>query len=107
MCPVCRKGKAQYDPTLNLVLPCQSCQAKRKANDLPHPVEMVGESIKKERATYAKSIIQPFNRFGDFSAEYYESYGTKGVKVTTKQVKERKRIWDKDFSKNVDLKATK
>lgn len=107
MCPVCKQHEAIFDSTLQLVLPCLSCQEKRKDNELPHPVEMVGESIKKERQTYAKSIIQPFNRFGDFSAEYYESYGTKGVKVTPKQVKNRKRIWDKDFTRNVDLKATK
>ncbi|HEX9060890.1 MAG TPA: hypothetical protein VF941_11980 [Clostridia bacterium] len=106
LCPVCKKNKAQSDPVLG-ILPCSSCQENRRKNILPNPVEMVGEQIKNDRQTYAKSIVQPFNSAGEFSDEYYQAHGTKGVKVTPQQVKNRKRLWNKAISDNIDINKTK
>jgi hypothetical protein len=68
---------------------------------------MVGESIKGDRDTYARSIVQPFNSAGVFSDEYYQAHGTKGVSVNADQIKNRKRIWDRAISQNIDITKTK
>lgn len=106
LCPVCKNNKAIIDPILG-VLPCETCTQKRRENTLPNPVEMAGESVLKQRDEYAKSIVQPFNSAGEFSDEYYQAYGTKGVKVTPQQVKNRKRLWNKAISQNMDITKTK
>lgn len=106
LCPVCKKQKAITDPILG-ILPCEECTKRRRENTLPNPTEMVGDQIKQDRDTYAKSIVQPFNSAGEFSSEYYEAYGTRGVKVTPQQVKNRKRLWNKAISDNLDIKKTK
>jgi hypothetical protein len=106
LCPNCQKNKIIPDITFG-VLPCDECQQKRRMNKLPNPVEMVGESVLKQREEYAKTLAQPFNSSGEFSEEYYDAWGTKGVQVTQTQVKKRKRIWDKAVSINTNIKNTK
>lgn len=105
-CLVCLKEEAIRDPILG-ILPGKNCQKRRAKNILPDPVEMVGESIKNERQIYTKSTVQPFNSAGVFSDEYYQAHGTKGVKVNADQLKNRRRIWDKAISQNMDIKKTK
>jgi hypothetical protein len=68
---------------------------------------MVGEQIRKERTEYAKSTLQPRNRYGELSREYIESYGTKGIKASKEEIKTAKYIWDGTVSRNVDLSKTK
>lgn len=84
VCPVCKNGPANFDPTLG-TLPCTACQERGKTN-LSHPVEFTSESIKEDRKRFQKDILQPF-RAGELSAEYIKAYGTKGINVTKEEVK--------------------
>lgn len=106
-CPVCRQENAILHPAYG-ILPGEKCnERRRKENRLPDiPIEMVGESIKRERKEYAKSIVQPYRR-GELSREYLEAYGTKGIKATPEEVKKAKYVWSDIISKNTDIKKTK
>lgn len=106
-CPVCHKKGGIKDKTFGILV-CASCQRRRAKNKLPDQlVEFTSESIKQDRTEYASSIVQPFNKYGEFSQEYYEAHGTKGVKITPSQLKNRRRLWDKAISSNVDITKTK
>lgn len=107
ICPVCNNEEATVRPLFG-VLPGVLCRDRRSQNKLPDSsVEMVGASVQGERTEFAKSIVQPFNRYGEFSEEYYQANGTKGVSVTEAQIKNRKKIWDKALSENLDISQTK
>lgn len=107
-CPICHSEPALIHKLYGK-LPGIRCRDKRRANNsLPsHPVEMVGDQIKQERKQFAKSTIQPFRNDGTFSDEYYQAYGTKGVKVTKEQIKNRKKTWDRVVSPNFDITKSK
>lgn len=106
ICPVCLKNDTQKHPVYG-VLPCDSCQTKRRSQSRPtKQVEFVGDSIKNGRQEYAKSIIQPY-RSGELSREYLELYGTKNISVSPKQIKQAKYVWRDTYSANVDLAKTK
>lgn len=107
LCPVCKKEKGIKSQLFG-ILPGLACKRRREKNALPDQlVEFTSESIKHDRTEFASSIVQPFNRYGEFSEEYYSIHGTKGVTVTSKQLKNRKRIWDKAISENIHLSKTK
>lgn len=106
LCLTCSKEPAVIHPVYG-VMPCQTCSNRRSQNSLPQrPVEFVGADIQQQRAEYGKSIIQPW-RGDTLSKEYLELNGTKGIKVTEKDVKNAKYVWGDTYSKNVDLKKSK
>lgn len=105
-CPMCGINPAQKHPTFG-ILPCVTCQNKMNTNELPNrQVEFTSESIKTERKTHARSIIQPY-RGETLSKEYLDMYGTKGISVTDKQIKKARNVWREDYSANFNLKKTK
>lgn len=55
-------------------------------------VEFVPERIKESRKEFAKSQIQPF-RNGELSKEFIDTYGTKHVSATPKEIKNAKPVW--------------
>lgn len=85
-------------------MPGVKCQERRSKQSLPsaYPFEFCGDSVRTERVMKPKQLLQPFDSAGTFSAEYYDAYGTKGVRVSQEKVKNRKRIWDKAVSINTD-----
>ncbi|SRR5258708_7890837 len=107
-CPVCKNEVALYSPTFG-ILPGKRCQERRSKNKLPDKaVEMVGDSIKKERKEYAKSVVQPFASDGTLSKEYLEAHGgPKNIKVTEKDIKKAKYVWGGAISRNTDIKKAK
>lgn len=106
-CPVCHSEAATTSKTMG-VLPGSRCSRRRAKNKLPDQlVEFTSESIKQDRTEYAFSMVQPFNKYGEFSQEYYEAHGTKGTKVTPTQLKNRRRLWDRAISENVNIAKTK
>lgn len=106
-CPVCHSEAAIINAVFG-VLPGGQCASRRAQNKLPdQPVEMVGDSIKQQRKEYAKSSVQPFASDGTFSEEYYQAYGTKGIKVSEQEVKKRKRVWGGAISPNLDIAKSK
>ena len=91
-CTRCGKGKAIRDSQLG-ILPCNKCQKEEESFNKPElGPEFSTDSIKEGRREYYKDAIQPF-RDGIFSAEFYDEYGTTGVKVTKEQIKNRKYVW--------------
>lgn len=105
-CPVCKKEEAQG--TKANVLPGINCQRRRAKNKLPDQlVEFTAESIKQDRTEYASSIVQPFNKYGEFSEEYYRAHGTKGIKISADKLAKRRRIWDHAISENIDITKSK
>ena len=78
-------------------MPCNACRWEEEEYLKPKQnVEFTTDSIRDQRREYKKDILAPF-REGVFSNEYYQEYGTKGVEVTEKEIKNRKDVW-KDIS---------
>lgn len=101
------KGRPSTKHPLLGVLPCDECRERMKTHDLPNnQIEFTSNSIKTERKTHARSIIQPF-RGDTVSKEYLDLYGTRGISVTDKQIKNAKHVWKEDYSANFNLKKSK
>lgn len=88
-CPSCRTNDAQYDPIYHY-LPCKDCQT---TTSTPKATEIIPNRLKEDRKAYHDYTIQPF-REGRLSKEYVDKYGTKHIKVTEKEVKNARRVWD-------------
>src|SRR3990167_4671699 len=101
-CPNCLKRKAIIDEVLGVTF-CKVCRQER---DKPHyEREWTSENIKESRREFKKDIIAPF-RGGVFSDEYYQEYGTSGVKVTEEQIKNKRKVW-KDLKGSWQLDKSK
>lgn len=102
-CPNCKKNKAIIHPQYGIT-ECKKCQNKSHFKPLPYP-EITTDSIREQRREYNKDIIQPY-RDGVLSKEFLEEYGTNGIQVTEKEIKDAKYVWqdskgwwDRDKSK--------
>ncbi len=82
-CPTCKKNEAVIHPLYGIVN-CNECQ--QKPSSAGKSTEFTSESVREQRLEYKKDILQPF-REGVLSREYLETYGTSGIEVTKKQVK--------------------
>jgi hypothetical protein len=85
-------------------MPGSKCAERRAKQSSPnaYPFEFCGDQVREERIHRSGQMLQPFDSAGTFSEEYYDHYGTKGVKVSAEKVKNRRRIWDKAVSVNTD-----
>lgn len=105
-CTICNAEAAEIHPVYG-TMPGKRCAKRRSTYSLPDkPVEFVGNDIQSQRTQYGRSIIQPW-RGDTLSKEYLDLYGTKGIKVTDKEIKKAKPVWRDLYSANVDLKKTK
>jgi hypothetical protein len=91
-CLVCNKGEAIKHYAFGY-LPCKECQERHRSYGKPNKqIEFTTADIKDQRKAYSKDIVQPFRK-GDLSKEYIEQYGTKGIKVNSKEVKKARKVW--------------
>lgn len=104
-CPACNTNPANYDPSFG-VLPCDSCQSRRRQNKLPQLYEVITETLRRDRKEHAKSIIQPY-RNGQVSKEWIETYGTKGIKASKEEIKNAKYQWKDIHSESFDYSKSK
>lgn len=87
-CPSCNKNKAIIHPQYGIT-ECEQCQHN---NFIPPKHEFTSDSIIDQRREYKKDIIHPF-RDGLLSKEYIREYGTSGIDVTPKEIKNAKEVW--------------
>ena len=97
-CPNCNNEPSILHPLYGVIIGTK-CQKKRNSQSSPGSyVEFTSEDIKQQRVDYADDIIQPY-RSGEVSKRYIQKYGTKGIEVTEKEIKQamdKPDIWSGD-----------
>ena len=97
-CPNCRKEKSILHPLYG-AMPGFRCQKKQQAQRSPGGyIEFTSDEIKSQRVQFADDILKPY-RSGEVSKRYIQKYGTKGIEVTEKEVKEamdKPDVWSMD-----------
>ena len=71
---------------------CTKCGFIERLSRHKKNVEFEPDSIKKQRETHTKALLQPFHE-GELSKEYIEAYGTKSLNVTPDQAKKAKYVY--------------
>lgn len=55
-------------------------------------IEFAPQNLKESRKEYAKSQLQPY-RDGQLSREFIDTYGTKRISATEKEIKNARPVW--------------
>jgi len=98
-CPKCKTNPSP--PSQFGVVWCDDCNRAKGKSITGKPFEFTADSIKKDRYTYKKDIVQPF-RQGEFSKEFKESHpeASRGMvkegAITKKQYNNAKSVWKGD-----------
>lgn len=89
LCVVCHKNEASKSRFYGF-LPCNSCQTNAQK---PNSPEVVPNYIKEDRKAEHDNTIQPFRK-GIVSKEYLNKYGSKYIRVSEREKKNARNVWD-------------
>lgn len=90
-CISCGKQGAVLDRVYGY-LDCEECRERDQISPDTATHEFTSSSVKNGRLEYMRSHLQPFVN-GALSREYVEAFGTKGISVTKKDVKEARYVY--------------